>query len=104
MFLLEANLLTPKESFLLETASGGTPHWHDWFQEEVSCDTFVFSTLCKEPHLGTFGSMMSHKWFLYLLYRVKHSLVDTVYQPWYIGGTISRHLLVGSGLRSKGWV
>ena len=63
MFHLVANLLTPKESFLLETASGGTPRWHDWFSDEVSCDTFVFGTLCEEPYLGTFGTYMSHKWF-----------------------------------------
>lgn len=115
MFHLEANLLTPKESFLLETASGGTPRWHDWFSYKVSGDNLVEGstnglrlrdsewTWNKEPYLGTFGTYMSHKWFLFLLYRAVGPLVDILYHTWYIGGVFSRHLLDGSCLRGKGW-
>ena len=117
MFSLEANLLTPKESFLLETASGGTTRWHDWFSYKVSGDNLVEGStnglrlrdsewtwnkiLCwvhgtRNLIWGLLVLVCPNKWFLYLLYRVEYSLVDMVYQPWYIGGTTSRHLLVGS--------
>lgn len=123
MFSLEANLLTPKESFLLEEASGGTPRWHDWFSYKVSGDNLVEGStnglrlrdsewtwnkiLCwvhgtRNLICGLLVLICSTSGSIYM-YRAVCSLVDTVYQPWYIGGTIFRHLLVGSCLRGKGW-